>query len=76
MNAKYFPQNVLNTLLGESKSMSDKLWQDPPEGIKVTSMDKEQIPNYIVDGFILEDSVHTPESLKEEIDKVMVNKFF
>ncbi|MCP4123580.1 MAG: hypothetical protein GY751_17655 [Bacteroidetes bacterium] len=76
MNAKYFPQNVLNTLIGESRSMDDKLWEDPPEGITVSSMDKEQIPNYIVDAFILEDSVHTPESLKEEIDKVMVNKFF
>jgi len=76
MNAKYFPQNVLNTILGEGKSMADKIWKNPPEGIKILTLDKEQVPNYIVDGFILEDCIYSPESLKEEIDKVMVNKFF
>lgn len=76
MNAKFFPQNVLNTIVGEGKSDARNIWKDAPNKVNVISSDKEYVPNYCVDGFILEDKLHTSEALRDEIDKVMVTKFF
>jgi translation initiation factor eIF-2B subunit alpha len=76
LNAKYFPQNVLSNIIGEGKKSAKTIWKNPPDGIKINVFEKEQCPNYLVEKFIFEDGVFTPEELKEQIDKVMVKKFF
>ncbi len=76
LNSKYFPQNVLNNIVGEGKKAAKTIWKNPPEGIKINVYEKEQCPNYLVEKFIFEDGVFSPEELREQIDKVMVKKFF
>lgn len=76
MNAKFFPQNVLQTLIGEGKARPDLVWKGAPDSIEVYSPEKEQIPNYLIARFVFEDGSYAPEELKAQIDKVMVTKFF
>jgi translation initiation factor 2B subunit (eIF-2B alpha/beta/delta family) len=76
MNTKFFPQNAQQAILGEGKSYNKQIWKNAPEGVTVTSNDRETVPNHLVSAFILEDSSHSPEEIHDEIDKVMVKKFF
>ncbi len=76
LNSKYFPQNVLNNMIGEGKIASKNIWKNPPEGVKINLYAKEQCPNYLIEKFIFEDSYSTAAELKEMIDRVMVKKFF
>lgn len=76
MNTRFFPKNVTSTLLGEGKSRADKIWKNPPDRIRVMAFDREPVPNYLVTRFFLENGSYTPDELKDQIDKVMVTKFF
>ncbi len=76
LNSKYFPQNVLNNIIGDGKLPKKDIWKKPPDNIKILHSSKVQIPNYIADKFILEDGIYNPDEIKDQIDKVMVSKFF
>lgn len=75
LNTKYFPEKVLDNILSEGKIPKRDLWKKAPDGIKISNFAKEQVPNYLVNKFILEDGVYDPEAIKHQIDKVMVSKF-
>ncbi|MEZ5003465.1 MAG: hypothetical protein R2730_10580 [Chitinophagales bacterium] len=76
LNTKYFPQNVLSSIIGDGKLPDRSIWKKAPDNIKIDNFSKEQIPNYLITKFILEDGVYTPEEIKDQTDKVMVGKFF
>ena len=76
LNIKYFPQNIVTTLIGASKKSSNEIWKKAPKGIVIENFRKEYVPNYLVDKFILEMDAFPPEELKNQIDRVMVSRFF
>jgi translation initiation factor 2B subunit (eIF-2B alpha/beta/delta family) len=77
LNKKFFSKVVTDTITGTGKKQTVPLWKDAPDGIAVEDIaELEEIPNSLVTKFILENEAFTPEELSNQIDKVLVFKFF
>ncbi|MFN8259718.1 MAG: hypothetical protein U0X41_02140 [Chitinophagales bacterium] len=76
LNKKYFPQSVLGTFIGKEEKSGDEIWKNPPEQVEVVFNYIEEVPNQLVNRFILEKESLTPHELIEKIDKVLVANFF
>lgn len=76
LNAKYFPQKVLDSIIGEMNASESTLWKNAPKDIQIVATQREYVPNYLAERFFLETGSFKPEELREEIDKTMVTRFF
>ena len=76
LNKKYFPQSVLDRFIGKYEKSPDELWKDPPENVEVIFDYIEEVPNHMVTKFVFEKQAYSPEELIEQVDKVLVSKFF
>lgn len=76
LNKKYFPQSVLDRLIGKYQKPASELWKDAPEKVEVTFDFMEEVPNDLVTAFIFEKAAYTPAELTEQIDKVLITRFF
>jgi translation initiation factor 2B subunit (eIF-2B alpha/beta/delta family) len=76
LNKKYFPQSVLGTFIGKEEKSGDEIWKNPPEQVEVVFNYIEEVPNQLVNRFILEKESLTPHELIDKIDKVLVANFF
>ncbi len=76
LNKKYFPQSVLGTLIGKEEKPSEGIWKNPPQNIEVVFNHIEEVPNKLINKFILEKEALTPHELIEKVDKVLVTNFF
>lgn len=76
LNAKYFPQKVLDSIIGEMNAPKSSIWEKAPKDIQVVATQREFVPNYLAERFFLEIGTYKPEELKEEIDRTMVTRFF
>jgi translation initiation factor 2B subunit (eIF-2B alpha/beta/delta family) len=76
LNKKYFPQSVLDTLIGSEEKSSSVIWKNPPQNVEVIYNHIEEVPNKLVDKFILEKEALDSVELIDKIDKVLVANFF
>lgn len=76
LNKKYFPQSVLDTLIGSEEKSSSVIWKNPPQNVEVIFNHIEEVPNKLVDKFILEKEALDSVELIDKIDKVLVANFF
>lgn len=76
LNKKFFPQSVIETLVGKDIKPSSELWKDAPENVEVVYNHVEEVPNKLITKFILEKEALTANELNDKIDKVLVTNFF
>ncbi len=76
LNKKFFPQSVIDTMIGSEIKSSDTIWKNAPENIEIIFNHIEEVPNQLVTKFILEKEAFTPTELIDKIDKVLVTNFF
>lgn len=76
LNKKYFPQSVLDTLIGSEEKSASSIWKNPPEHVEVVFNHIEEVPNRLISKFVLEKEALDSTELVEKIDKVLVANFF
>jgi len=77
LNKKYFSKAVTDKIVGTGKKQPDPVWKDAPENIQVIPINElEEIPNQLISKFILENNAYNATELLEQVDKVLVFKFF
>jgi translation initiation factor 2B subunit (eIF-2B alpha/beta/delta family) len=76
LNKKYFPQSVLDRFIGKYEKPASELWKDAPNGVEVDFDFIEEVPNTLVSNFVFEKQAYTPEELTEQVDKVLITRFF
>ncbi|MCB9033186.1 MAG: hypothetical protein H6553_05065 [Chitinophagales bacterium] len=76
LNKKYFPQSVVDTFIGRNKTAQTTIWKDAPDNVMVIDSFLEEIPNNLITKFVFEKEAYTPNELTEQVDKVLVSKFF
>ncbi len=75
LNKKYFPLKVVETLIGETSGSTSRVWKNAPKNAHINNLTREEVPNYLVEQFFLENGTFTPDELKAQIDKITVARF-
>lgn len=76
LNKKYFPKSILDTLINESKKPISEIWKNAPSEITLTNTYLETIPYHLIDSIVLENEVVQGDYFNEQVDKVLISKFF
>jgi len=76
MNKKYLTPSLVESFVGETKKPITEIWKGAPNGVDVINNHNEFIPNHLITAFVLEDKIVDSNSITQEVDKMLISKFF
>jgi translation initiation factor 2B subunit (eIF-2B alpha/beta/delta family) len=76
LNKKYFTPSIIETFIGETKKQPNEIWKGAPNGVVIVNNYTEIIQNELVTAFVLENKIIDAASITQEVDKILVSKFF
>lgn len=76
LNKKYLTPSLVESFVGETKKTVTELWKGAPNGVEVINNHNEFVPNHLITAFVLEDKILDAEGITQEVDKMLISKFF